>query len=83
MFLFFDRIYTGAPNITGHSSDNGTYRSNMSGAFSSAINRTLESNNYWGGQNLNLNASRISSEYSDINEVRVKSIISKGYIKLF
>ena len=55
----------------------------MSGAFSSAINRTLESNNYWGGQNLDLNASRISSEYSNINEVRVKSIISKGYIKLF
>ena len=38
-------------------------------------------NYYFNGFNIDNN--RISSEYQSINEVRVKSIISNGYIKLY
>ena len=83
MFLFFDRIYTGAPNITGHCSANGSYDAWASGAFKVAYNGTHEWNAASAGQYLDLNASRVSNEYKSINEIRVKSIISNGYIKLF
>ena len=32
---------------------------------------------------VSINLSRSSTEYNTINEIRVKSIISNGYIKLF
>ena len=81
--LFFDRIYTGAPNITGRVGLRWYNWAN--GAFYTTYTGDGYSTSIWSGEDRrgDIDTSRISKEYSNINEVRVKSIISKGYIKLF
>ena len=83
MFLFFDRIFTGAPNITGGCGY--SYASqNTYGAFYSSTNVQTGHPAAGGDPTVHLNISRSSGEYMDtVNEIRVKSVTSKGFIKLF
>ena len=95
MFLFFDRIYTGAPNITGSfgfaNLGNSTYTVHYTTGVFEKINNSPYNKFNMGGYKSNngnhdhvgINLSRSSTEYNTINEIRVKSIISNGYIKLF
>ena len=90
MFLFFDRIYTGAPNITGSFRNDGAilYNGFADGAFI-----VSDYNQRYCNQNTNaeyrnkfwrLDVSVLSSQYQNgLSEIRVKSTITEGYIKLF
>ena len=80
---------SGAPNITGEVGVQGPDSNpNYTKGFCYTIfNGHVDGGNSGGSHYINrlgLNNSRISSIYQDnLNEIRVKSTISKGYIKLF
>ena len=89
MFLFFDRISPGAPKITGILDlmlkwNDGLYTK----AFSKSrrTGGVAFNGNYHGPYfyYIDMDSSCCSSQYNNsVNEIRVKSIISNGYIKLF
>ena len=89
MFLFFDRIFTGAPNITGEVGVQGpdSNPNHTKGFCYTIFNGHVDSGSSGGNHYINrlgLDNSRISSIYQDnLNEIRVKSVTSKGFIKLF
>ena len=87
MFLFFDRIYTGAPNITGSwghmhrqvSYTNGCYIADVFQSYTSSVHGLN-----WNNWNCYFDSSRVSNQYQNsVNEIRMKNITSKGFIKLF
>ena len=47
------------------------------------INSDVGSGGGWGRSNIYLHLNWSSNQYQSINEVRVKSIISNGFIKLY
>ena len=83
------------PNVTGSFSFHNYGISSIktwivNGAFNSfGIDGTMNRQNCtqtvidWDHSGVSLNLSRSSNVYTNINEVRVKSIISIGFIKLY
>ena len=75
---------SGVPNVTGQTYT-GLDCNSASGAIIANSTGTIMN---WNGQRNNLgitfNSNRISNQYiNNLNEVRVKSIISNGYIRIF
>ena len=83
------------PNVTGNFSFHNYGISSIkcwitSGSFYSfAIDNNMNRQNCnqtvrdWDHSGISINLSRSSSVYTNINEVRVKSLISIGFIKLY
>ena len=86
---------SGVPNVSGNFSFHNYGISSIktwivNGSFSSfAIDGSMNRQNCsqtvrdWDHSGISINLSRSSSVYTNINEVRVKSLISIGFIKLY
>ena len=76
---------SGVPNVTGYTC-NWAWMQSFNGGCIYISNRNSQGgyNAQGNADTLNINVSRISNQYQDnLNEVRVKSIISNGYIRLY
>ena len=92
MFVFiFDRIYTGAPNITGEIDTGAVFRYAYYAGLNGCYYTKYQPNDFasgsghksWRGVQPNFDSSRISKEYNSTTEIRVKSLICKALLKLF
>ena len=81
--LFFDRIFTGAPNITGSFCLDMRAPHALTGVFYYGGDAFTGYESRWHSPYAFMDSSRVSKEYKSVTEIRVKSIISNGYIKLF
>ena len=73
---------SGVPNVTGHFNA-GENNSFAGGCFYMNGWQHLAGDGAYGSPTFYFQPTRSSNQYQSINEVRVKSIISIGFIKLY